>query len=131
MNSAKPRLCPLIAFDQIVGGKYKLRILWLLSKGQTRYGEIQRSLVLACQGKAVTPRILSRELKELAARGLIQRTQFQQMPPRVKYALTDAGATVGPIMDEIIRWGLAGHHEAIMHHGVSGRAAGAQSTTAL
>lgn len=52
----KSRLCPLIAFDQIVGGKYKLRILWVLSKGPKRYGEIQRSLVLACQGNPVTPR---------------------------------------------------------------------------
>ncbi len=128
MNSAKPRLCPLIAFDQIAGGKYKLRILWLLSKGPKRYGEIQRSLVLACQGKPVTPRILSRELKELAARGLIERTAFPQVPPRVEYALTAAGATVGPIMDEIIRWGLAGHHEAIMRHGLEGRPARPQST---
>ncbi len=116
MNSAKPRLCPLIAFDQIVGGKYKLRILWLLSKGPKRYGEIQRSLVLACQGKPVTPRILSRELKELTTRGLIHRASFPQVPPRVEYTLTAPGATVGPIMDEIIRWGLAGHHEAIMRH---------------
>lgn len=71
MDKSKPRFCPLIAFDQIVGGKYKLRILWVLSKGSKRYGEIQRSLVLACHGKPVTPRILSRELKEMAARGLI------------------------------------------------------------
>ena len=114
MDKSKPRLCPLIAFDQIVGGKYKLRILWVLSKGSKRYGEIQRSLVLACQGKPVTPRILSRELKELAARGLVRRTAFPEIPPRVEYALTRAGATVSPVIDEIIRWGLAGHHEAII-----------------
>jgi DNA-binding HxlR family transcriptional regulator len=56
-----------------VGGKYKLRILWVLSKGSKRYGEIQRSLVLACQGKPVTA--------------------------RVEYTLTPAGATVGPVVD--------------------------------
>lgn len=114
MDKSKPRFCPLIAFDQIVGGKYKLRILWVLSKGSKRYGEIQRSLVLACQRKPVTPRILSRELKELAARGLIHRTAFPEVPPRVEYALTRAGATVGPVIDEIVRWGLAGHHETII-----------------
>jgi DNA-binding HxlR family transcriptional regulator len=97
-----------------VGGKYKLRILWVLSKGSKRYGEIQRSLVLACQGKPVTPRILSRELKEMAARGLIQRKAFPEVPPRVEYTLTQAGATVGPVIDEIVRWGLAGHHESII-----------------
>src|SRR5262249_37356223 len=74
--AARPRLCPLIAFDQIVGGKYKLRILWDLMKGPRRYGELRRSVLDACQGKPVTPRVLSRELKELEKRGLIHRKQY-------------------------------------------------------
>ena len=114
MGKSKPRFCPLIAFDQIVGGKYKLRIRWVLSNGSKRYGEIQRSLVHACQDQPVTPRILSRELKEMAARGLLQRQAFPEVPPRVEYTRAPAGATVGPVIDEIIRWGLAGHHEAII-----------------
>ena len=128
MTNMKPRLCPLIAFDQIVGGKYKLRILWVLSKGRKRYGEIRRSLVLACQGKPATARILSRELKELVARGLIQRTAFPQIPPRVEYALTRAGATVSPVIEEIIRWGMDGHHEAIIRRSVALATGGARSS---
>jgi DNA-binding HxlR family transcriptional regulator len=116
METPKSRLCPLIAFNQIVGGKYKLRILWVLSKGPKRYGEIQRSLVLACQGKSVTPRILSRELKDLVERGLIGRKAFPEVPPRVEYTLARAGATLLPVIEEIIRWGIGGHHEAIVRH---------------
>ena len=86
----------------------------MLTKDSKRYGEIQRSLVLACQGKPVAPRILSRELKGLAARGLIHRKAFPEVSPRVEYTLTRAGTTVSPVIDEIIRWGLAGHHEAII-----------------
>ncbi len=52
--------------------------------------------MLACHGKPVTPRILSRELKEMAVRGLIQRKAFPDVPPRVEYTLTPAGATLGP-----------------------------------
>lgn len=110
-SSGRPRLCPLVAFDRIVGGKYKLRILWVLSKSPARYGEIRRSLVTACQGAAVTPRTLSRELKELEKRGLIRRKQFPVVPPKVEYSLTDLGRRLKPVVDEVIKWGRTGAHE--------------------
>jgi DNA-binding HxlR family transcriptional regulator len=112
--SGKPdvRLCPLIAFDQIAGGKYKLRTLWVLLKGPRRYGEIRRSLVTACQGKAVTPRILSRELKELEQRGLVRRKQYPVVPPKVEYTLTELGLRLAPVIRQIIKWGHTGAHEA-------------------
>lgn len=100
------RLCPLIVFDRIAGGKYKLRALWTLRDGPRRYGEIRRSLVVACHGKAVTPRVLSRELKELAARDLVERTEYPGVPPRVDYRLTDSGRDLLPIVDAIIAWGV-------------------------
>ena len=106
------RLCPLIAFDQQAGGKYKLRILWELSKGPKRYGVLRNSLVIACQGKPVTPRILSRELKELEKRGFIHRKQYRVVPPKVEYSLTEHGSGLIPIIQRIIRWGLTGAHEA-------------------
>src|SRR5689334_10353929 len=108
------RLCPLIAFDQIVGGKYKLRTLWTLIDGPKRYGEIRQSLVVACQGKPVTPRILSRELKELQARKLITRKQYPVVPPKVEYTLTELGARLTPVIRHIIGWGLTGAHEDII-----------------
>jgi DNA-binding HxlR family transcriptional regulator len=107
-------LCPLVAFDQIAGGTYKLRALWTLRNGARRYGEIRRSLVTGCQGRPVTPRILSRELKDLAGRGLIERTAYPGVPPRVDYRLTELGRTLLPIIDAIIAWGFSGGHVRIL-----------------
>ena len=108
------RLCPAIAFDRIVGGRYKLRILWLLNRGPARWGEIGRSLLRGTLGRPVTPRILSRELKELEQRGLIHRKAYPVVPPKVEYSLTERGRALTPILEEIIRWGLTGAHEEIL-----------------
>ena len=119
LNPDALRLCPLIAFDQIVGGKYKLRTLWVLTSGPKRYGEIRKSLVIACQGKPVTPRILSRELKELQKRKLITRRQYPVVPPKVEYSLTELGARLTPIITNIIKWGMTGAHEESLRAGGS------------
>ncbi len=108
------RLCPAIAFDRIVGGRYKLRILWTLHYGTRRYGEIGRSLLRGTLGKPITPRILSCELRELEARGLISRRSYPIVPPKVEYSLTDRGRTLLPVLTEIVRWGLTGIHEEIL-----------------
>src|SRR5437762_12034410 len=55
--------CPLNAFSQAAGGKYKMRILWDLQEGPRRYGDLRRSAIVAARGTPVTPRVLSRELK--------------------------------------------------------------------
>jgi DNA-binding HxlR family transcriptional regulator len=108
------RLCPAIAFDRIVGGRYKLRILWTLTRGPQRYGAIGRSLLRGTLGKAVTPRILSRELRELEARGLIDRREYPVVPRKVEYSLTERGRTLMPVLEQIVRWGLTGIHEEIL-----------------
>jgi DNA-binding HxlR family transcriptional regulator len=108
------RLCPAIGFSQIVGGKYKLRILWTLHLRARRYGEIRTSLLRGCMGKPVTPRVLSRELRELQERGLISRKQFDVVPPKVEYSLTPRGRALMPILEAIVEWGLTGAHEEIL-----------------
>ena len=108
------RLCPGLGFSQICGGKYKIRILWILSQRAYRYGEIQRSMSLGSLGKEVTPRVLSRELKQLQERGLIHRKQFDVVPPHVEYSLTDRGRQLMPILKAIVAWGLTGAHEEIL-----------------
>jgi DNA-binding HxlR family transcriptional regulator len=108
------KLCPGIGFSQIVGGKFKIRILWVLAQRSHRYGEIHRSLLKGTLGKAVTPRVLSRELKELQQRGLILRKQYDFVPPKVEYSITDLGRTLTPILDAIVEWGLTGVHEEIL-----------------
>ena len=112
-------LCPAIGFSQIVGGKYKLRILWALSnRGPLRYGEIRRSLLKGTLGKPITPRVLSRELKQLQEKGLIHRKQYNVVPPQVEYSITERGAELAPILEAIVDWGLTGAHEEIL--GITG-----------
>jgi DNA-binding HxlR family transcriptional regulator len=108
------RLCPAIAFNQIVGGRYKLHILCVLNRGPVRFGEIGRSLFKGGLGKQITPRILSRELKELQERGLVDRKAYPVVPRKVEYSLTDHGRALLPILAEIIRWGATGAHEEIL-----------------
>ena len=117
------KLCPLIGFNQLAGGKYKLRILWVLIKGPKRYGEIRKALLLGTLGKPITPRVLSRELKDLEQRGFIHRKQFPVVPPRVEYRLTEQGHALIPVMYQIIRWGMTGAHEVALRHGRSATAA--------
>jgi DNA-binding HxlR family transcriptional regulator len=104
--SAQQKICPFIAFNQVAGGKYKMRVLYELQSGPKRYGELRRSAVIAGRGKPVTPRILSRELKELTARGLIHRKQFPVIPPKVEYSLTARGKTLIPLVKRVVAWGL-------------------------
>ena len=114
-NPEDLRLCPAIGFSQIVGGKYKLRILWALAqRGPLRYGEIRRSLIKGTLGKPITPRVLSRELKQLQEKGLIHRKQYNVVPPQVEYSITERGAELTPILDAIVDWGLTGAHEEIL-----------------
>lgn len=108
------RLCPAIAFNQIVGGRYKLHILCILHHGPQRFGAIGRSLLHGGLGKPITPRILSRELKELEGRGLINRQDFGTVPRHVEYSLAPQGAAMLPILAEIVRWGATGAHERIL-----------------
>jgi DNA-binding HxlR family transcriptional regulator len=108
------RLCPAIGFSRILGGKYKLRILWILNLRPLRYGEIRRSLLRGSLDKPVTARVLSRELKELQARGLIHREEAHTVPRAVTYSLTERGRELVPILQAIVDWGLTGAHEEIL-----------------
>lgn len=103
--------CPLIAFSQAAGGKYKMRILWELNEGSRRYGELRRSAIVAARGAPVTPRVLSRELKELQSRGLIHRKQYPVVPPKVEYSLTTLGKSLIPVIKQIVKWGLTAGQE--------------------
>src|SRR3546814_3130748 len=80
------KLCPAIGFDQIVGGRYKLHILCVLNLGPHRYGEIGRSLLHGTMGRPITPRILSRELKELEHRSEEHTSELQSLM-RISYAV--------------------------------------------
>src|SRR5689334_51872 len=94
--------CPIMAFQKVISGKYKVRILWDLKEGALRYSEIKRGLLRGAEGSAeIAPRVLSRELKALTEAGLIDRKDFGLVPPHVEYRLTRKGRSLVPIVGAI------------------------------
>ncbi|MBN3431985.1 transcriptional regulator [Clostridium botulinum] len=84
----------------LVGGKWKMHILfWLWHRKVMRYSEIKRVL------KNITHKMLSNQLKELQADGLIIRKEYPQVPPKVEYRLTDKGDSLMPVLDAMCKWG--------------------------
>src|SRR5207344_2417859 len=105
-KSSASHSCPVAAFQKMISGKYKLRILWDLKDGALRYGEIRSGLLRGAEGTAeIAPRVLSRELKALTHRGLIDRKDYGVVPPKVEYRLTRKGQSFIPVIDAIRKWG--------------------------
>src|SRR5450432_3167923 len=95
--------CPLYGFQEMINGKYKLRIIWTLQEGPRRYGEIKKGLLRDSSGsQEIAPRVLSRELKTLTNFGLIKRTDYHLVPPKVEYSLTALGQSLLPILAPMI-----------------------------
>src|SRR6202040_3472372 len=109
MATAKTALtcgCPVAAFQKMISGKYKLRIVWDLKDGPLRYGEIRTGLLRGSDRSAeIAPRVLSRELKALTESGLVDRKDFGVVPPRVEYRLTRKGRSFVPVISAIRDWG--------------------------
>jgi DNA-binding HxlR family transcriptional regulator len=114
MAKAKSALscgCPVAAFQKMISGKYKLRIIWDLQDGPRRYGEIRSGLLRGSIGSSeIAPRVLSRELKALTESGLIDRRDYGVVPPKVEYPLTSKGRSFVPVIAAIRDWGA--HHLA-------------------
>lgn len=97
---------PEYGLQEIIRGKYKLRILWNLQHGTLRFGALRKQLAKGCVGtKEIAPRVLSRELKSLVDLGLIQRRAYNVVPPKVEYRLTALGRSVLPVISMILEWG--------------------------
>ncbi len=94
-------VCPVTHCLLAIGGKWKPVILFCISNGVDRFGAMQRAI------PAVTKQMLTKQLRELEADGLLTRTVFPEVPPRVEYALTDRGRSVLPIIESMRRWGEA------------------------
>ena len=110
MSEASQRLqkfdCPVEGFQQIINGKYKLRILWDLRDAPKRYGEIRKGLIGTTGAKDITARVLSRELKTLTEMGLLKRKGFRVVPPKVEYALSPEAKTLVPVIAVMHKWGV-------------------------
>lgn len=93
--------CPVDAVVQFIGGKYKPIILWHLAHdGTTRFGALSRVV-------PATPKMLTQQLRELEADGLVHREVYPVVPPRTEYSLTAFGRTLIPVLDAMCAWGRA------------------------
>jgi DNA-binding HxlR family transcriptional regulator len=123
-KSAQACGCPVAAFQKMISGKYKLRIVWDLQDGPKRYGEIRSGLLRGASGSAaIAPRVLSRELKALTESGLIDRRDFGVVPPKVEYRLTRKGKSFVPVIGAIRDWGARHLAQAGAHDSAIGMAA--------
>jgi len=92
-------LSPIDAALEIIGGKYKVAILYYIRESVLRFGELRRKIPLA------TKRMLTKQLRELERDGMIDRKVFRQVPPRVDYSLTKKGKSIVPILEDLCEWG--------------------------
>jgi len=90
---------PIDAALEIIGGKYKVAILYYIRESVLRFGELRRLMPLA------TKRMLTKQLRELERDGMIDRKVFRQVPPRVDYSLTKEGKSIVPILEDLCEWG--------------------------
>lgn len=93
-------ICPVRATLDLIGGKWKGLVLFHLLDGPLRFNEVQRRL------QGVTQRMLTLQLRELEADGLIHREVYPVVPPRVEYSLTPLGRTLEPILRALRTWGI-------------------------
>ena len=92
--------CPITATIEVIGGKWKPVIIWVLMKGPKRFGELHTII------SGIALKVLSRQLKELAEEGIIHREVFPEVPPRVEYSLTEKGTSLAPVMNALGKWSM-------------------------
>ncbi len=92
--------CPAEATLGVIGGRWKVPILWHLLDGTKRFSELRRAL------GNVTQKMLSQQLRELERDGVVRRKVYPEVPPRVEYALTPLGATMSAPLRALGAWSL-------------------------
>lgn len=83
----------------VLGGKWKILILWQLAGRPCRFNELRRAIA------GVSQHMLTTHLRELESQGIVSRKIFAEVPPRVEYALTDHGKTLGDVLRTLAKWG--------------------------
>lgn len=92
-------ICPAYITLHVIGGKWKMIIIYHLWKDTQRFSELKRAI------PGITQRMLSQQLRELERDGVISRKVYAQVPPRVEYSLTEFGRTLEPVLKNMIKWG--------------------------
>jgi len=99
MAAVRPYTCGLDAAADVIGGKWKPRILWALHHGPMRFGELRREI------SGVTEKMLIQQLRELESRDVVHREVFHQVPPKVEYSLTGLGRSLIVALIPLDDWG--------------------------
>jgi len=90
--------CPVEAALDIIGGKWKAVLLLHVIEGTKRFNELQRLV------PRITQRVLTNQLRELENDGVIARTVYPQVPPKVEYSITPFGRTLEPLLKQLVIW---------------------------
>ena len=94
-------VCPFATAQRLIQGKWAILILHYLSGGPMRFNELQRDLA------GISQKVLTDSLRSMEADGIIIRTVYPEVPPRVEYALSPLGESMRPIIKSMESWGLA------------------------
>ena len=91
--------CPVETTLTLIGSKWKVLILRDLIDGKKRFGELKKSI------GSVSQKVLTAQLREMESDGLVNRTVYAEVPPRVEYELSELGNTLRPVLDSMLLWG--------------------------
>lgn len=94
--------CPVESTLKVIGGRWKVLILRELFQGVKRFGELHRAL------NGITQKMLTQQLREMEADGIVHREVYLQVPPKVEYSLTTLGESLKPLVEVMHNWGI--HH---------------------
>ena len=99
-EAAAGRCKTISTVQKLLGGKYKIELLWYIGKcGVHRFGQLRRQI------GEITESSLTKQLRELEADGFLLRHDFCEVPPRVEYSLTELGESVLSVLDYMKKWG--------------------------
>lgn len=98
-NPKNIQKCPVTYCMRIMGGKWKPIVLFLIARGVNRFGILQRGV------EGISKQMLTKQLRELEADGILNRKIYAEVPPRVEYSLTDLGHSLMPIIACMKQWG--------------------------
>ncbi|MBQ9199957.1 MAG: helix-turn-helix transcriptional regulator [Lachnospiraceae bacterium] len=91
--------CPVATTVSLIGSKWKLLIIRNLLNRPWRFNELQKSL------EGISQKVLTDSLRSMEADGIITRTVYAEVPPRVEYALSELGESLRPIINDMAKWG--------------------------
>jgi DNA-binding HxlR family transcriptional regulator len=109
-SDADHDVCGMSLAIDVVGGKWKLHLMWVLGAGPQRFGRIRKLLT------GVSEKVLAENLRQLEASGVVHREVFPEVPPRVEYSLTALGEELAVALRPLEAWGDRNRHQLLGNH---------------